>query len=171
MDRQDPTTESIANNSFVSGIFVVLCVMAVFAVLAYGAVDLLATGILSVGTFVVIVLWAAFAWRSGEFRYSAEKVQLTIVGLIIVGLIQLLPLGDANSYKEVLGIPSSAAISLDPYATRIFVIRLLLLLVFLAAGLTFIDTTGRVKKLLIGLVALRSTVCAKLRRRSRSARM
>lgn len=126
--------------------------MAVCAVLAYGAVDPLATGILSVGTLVVVALWAANAWRSGEFRYSAEKIQFAVVGLIIIGLIQLLPLGDANAYKEVLGVPSSAAISLDPYATRMFVIRLLLLLVFLAAGLTFIDTTGRVKKLLIVLI-------------------
>lgn len=152
MERQDSTTDSISNSRFGSGVFVVLCVMAIIAVLAYGAVDPLATGILSVGTLIVVVLWAADAWRSGEFRYSTEKVQLAIVGLIVVGLIQLLPIGDASVYKEVLGIPSSAAISLDPYATRMFVIRLVLLLVFLAAGLTFIDTTDRVKKLLIVLI-------------------
>jgi O-antigen ligase len=136
-----------------STVFVVLCVTAIFGVLAYGAVDPLATGILSVGTLIVVVLWTVEAWRSGEFRYSTEKLQWPIIGLIVVGLIQLLPLGDAAAYREILNIPSSAAISLDPYATRMFVIRLVLLLVFLAAGLTFIDTTGRVKKLLIALIA------------------
>ncbi len=152
MEQQDPTTVSISNSRFGSGVFVVLSVMAIFAVLAYGAVDPLATGILSIGTLVLAVLWATGGWRSGELRYNTEKLQWPIVGLICVGLIQLLPLGDANAYKEILGIPSSAAISLDPYATRMFVIRLVLLLVFLAAGLTFIDTTGRVKKLLIVLI-------------------
>lgn len=152
MERQDSTTDSISNSRFGSGVFVVLCVMAVFAVLVYGAVDPLATGILSVGTLIVVVLWTADAWRSGEFRYSTEKLQWPIVGLIFVGLIQLLPLGDATAYKEVLGIPSSSSLSLDPYATRMFIIRLFLLLIFLAAGLTFIDRTGRVKKLLIVLI-------------------
>jgi O-antigen ligase len=39
-----------------------------------------------------------------------------------------------------------------------FVIRLALLLVFLAAGLTFIDTTGRVKKLLITLIVFGTVI-------------
>src|SRR3990170_2341328 len=102
---------------------------------------------------IFVVLCAADAWRSGEFRYSTEKVQLATIGLILVGLIQLLPLGDATAYREILSIPSSAALSLDPYSTRMFVIRLVLLLVFLASGLTFIDTTDRVRKLLIMLIA------------------
>jgi Lipid A core - O-antigen ligase and related enzymes len=146
-------TKDEADSRFSSVIFVALCAMSLLAVIAYGAVDPMATGILSIASLVCVSLWAADAWRTGVLKFSSEKIQLPIIALIFVGAIQLLPLAQVSLASQTLGLHASSALSLDPYATQMFIIRLVLLVVFLAAALTFIDTKERVKKTLIILIS------------------
>lgn len=97
------------------------------------------------------MLWFGDAWRTGEFRLSSEPMQIPIIGLIAIGLVQMLPIGDSGA-AGLLSIPSSNALSLDPYATRLFTVRMVLLLVFFAAGLTYINTEKRLKFVVYGVV-------------------
>ena len=73
-----------------------LCAVLIFATLAYGAVDTWAFGFLSVFTGLIAVFWLLDAWFNREFRFDTSLLQLPVVGLLLVGLIQLLPLRPAD---------------------------------------------------------------------------
>ncbi len=126
--------------------FVVLCSMIVFAVITYGAVDALATSILGVGTLVLVLLWVWDGWSSGGLQIGYNVLLLPFIGLSVLGILQLLPLASATPGSDVLRVPASAALSMDPFATRMFVVRTILLTIFFAAAFLHINTVSRIKK-------------------------
>jgi O-antigen ligase len=68
-------------------------------------------------------------WCLGSVRVSRNSLQLPLLGALLLGLIQLLPL------RETL--------SLDPYSTRLVLVQLATLLIYFAATLVFVDTPHR----------------------------
>src|SRR5581483_2598910 len=71
-------------------------------------------------------------------------LQLPMLGMILLGLIQLLPL---RSAADNAGLPLtlSRSLSLDPYATRLVLVTALF--IYFAATLIFIDTPRRLRTL------------------------
>jgi O-antigen ligase len=130
--------------------FFLLCLVVAFGVVAYGAVDPLATSLIAVLLFIVVSLWAIESWRSGSIIIPATPLLIPIGGLAAVGLIQLLPL---ESAMTTAGVTGSEALSLDPFATRMFVVSLVLLMIFFSASLIFVDSPKRLRKLLIFLLS------------------
>lgn len=128
-----------------SVIVAVLMFTAIASAVAYGAVDPLALGLLAAIMAVVIMLWGARSWSSGVADLNSNAIQLPLVGMILIGIIQLLPVR-SNTVGGLLAIPASAAISLDAYATRLFTIRLVILAVFFAAALTFLDSSRKLER-------------------------
>jgi O-antigen ligase len=137
-------------SALASVIVVLLCAVPLVATIAYGAVDSWTIGLIALLTAVIVVLWLVDGWRSGEFRFSSNKLQLPILGLIVLGCIQLLPFA-SNSATELLAVPVSPAVSMDPYATRFFLIRLLTLFAFLAMSLVYISGGSRSKRIAVAL--------------------
>jgi O-antigen ligase len=133
-------------------VFFMLCAILVFSTVAYGAVDTWALGLLSVLAAVLAVLWIAEAWRKGELRFSASALQLPLLGLLLIGFIQLLPFGPAGVSVDLLTIQASNTISVDPYATRLFIIQLITYCIFFAAVLTFIDHRKRLRKMVLFII-------------------
>jgi O-antigen ligase len=71
---------------------------------------------------------------------------LPFLGLIIIGLVQLLPLrSPANNGG--LPLTLSHTLSLDPYATRLVLVQLCALMIFFTATLIFTDTPRRLRNL------------------------
>lgn len=140
-----------APTRFGSAIAVILCVILIFSVVAYGAVDTGVTGLLAALLTVVMWLWLAEAWKLRSFGFSGEPVQLAILGLILIGLVQLLPLRGLD-LSGLLSVAPSHTLSLDQNATRIAVIRLILYLVYFAAALNFIVTTKRFRRMVITII-------------------
>ncbi|MGI9035296.1 MAG: O-antigen ligase family protein [Pyrinomonadaceae bacterium] len=132
-------------------IFIVLCVMLVFATVAYGAVDAWAMALLSIFACFVVLLWIADSFIEKEFRFSANPLQIPILGLILIGFIQLLPLRGAVE-PDLLSIPATYSISLDPYATRFFIILLFVNLIFFAAALNFIDSRKKLRLIVFTII-------------------
>jgi hypothetical protein len=130
------TVENVATgdaSSWISKvIFVLLCFVPAFATVMFGGVDNTTWVIIFVFWVVIILLWIAESWKANGFLYNSSALQLPILGLILIGLIQLLPF--------------EALRSVEQYSTRLFTIRLIVLFVFLAACLTFINDEGRLKK-------------------------
>ena len=129
-----------------------LCFIPMLATVAFGGVDSWALGILAVLTSLIAVFWAIDVWKTGELRFSASRLQLPIVALLIVGCVQLLPIGGSAFSPDLLNAPASTALSLDPYATRLFLVRLAVYLLFFAAALTYINSTERLKKISAAVV-------------------
>ena len=67
-----------------------------------------------------------------------------MIGLLLIGIVQLLPLG--GGIGTDLAVPASRSLSMDPYGTRFFLLHLVIYIVFFAACLTFINNESRLKK-------------------------
>lgn len=115
-----------------------------FATTIFGAVDNATWIFLSLLWAILVAVWAADTFASGGIRFSTSSLQLPIFGLILLGLVQLLPLGGT---VNGLVIDTSSALSLDPYATRLFVLKLVVYATYFAACLAFLDTEKRLQKL------------------------
>ena len=124
-----------------SAIFALLCIVPAFATVLFGAVDSATWVIISLFWAVLVCLWLAESWSKGGIAYSSSSLQLSLVALIILGLAQILPIGDGGN-----------SVSFDPYATRFFIIRLVIFLTFLAAALTFINSHKRLQRIVALLV-------------------
>jgi O-antigen ligase len=116
--------------------FLVICVAIVTSALSYGTVHYWALGLFNVGGFTIIALWVADGWRLGSFRISRSVLQLPLLGAVILGLVQLLPLRDAAD-------GALNTLSLDPNSTKLVIVQLSTLFVYFAATLVFVDTPHR----------------------------
>lgn len=134
------------NSVLNSAIFVLLFVIMIVSTLAYGAVDFWALGINCVLTGLILVLWIADSFFTGRFKFSTNALQLPIAGLILIGLIQMLPLGNPGISPETLSVPAASTLSVSPYLTKLFVVQLFVYLIFFAATLVVLNSEKRIQK-------------------------
>lgn len=141
-------------NTFASSIiFFLLCLIPVYTAIAFGAVDATSLGLLAILTGVIAVCWLFDAWRKREFTFNTNPLQLAVLGLILIGLIQLLPLrSPAGVSPELLAATPTSSLSLAPYDTRLAVIQLIVYFVFFAAFLTFVNNWKRVRKVVFLII-------------------
>jgi O-antigen ligase len=124
-------------------IILVLCLAVVLSTLAFGTVHAWSLGIFQAGAGLVLALWMMDAWRSRALRVSRNFLQLPLLGLVAVGLLQLMPLGGE----------AAGPLSFDPHATRVVVLQLVALFVYFAAALAFVDSPRRLR-LMVRLVII-----------------
>ena len=122
-------------------VFLVICIAIVLSALAYGTVHYWALALFNLGALTILILWVVDGWVLGRVRVSRSTLQLPLLGLIVLGLIQLLPLRNAGI--EGSSIPLVSSLSLDPNATRLVLVQLSSLFVYFAATLVFTDTPHR----------------------------
>jgi O-antigen ligase len=118
--------------------FLVICVAIVLSALAYGTVHYWALALFNLGGLTILVLWVLDAWRLGNLRINRNLLQLPLIGALILGLVQLLPLREVTSAGGGL-----ATLSLDPNSTRLVLVQLATLLIYFSATLVFVDTPHR----------------------------
>jgi O-antigen ligase len=116
--------------------FLVICVAIVLSALAYGTVHYWALGLFNLGGLTILILWVLDGWKLGNIRVSRNLLQLPLLGALVLGVVQLLPLRDAGA-----GIVNT--LSLDPNSTRLVIVQLATLLIYFAATLVFVDTPHR----------------------------
>jgi hypothetical protein len=109
----------------------IICVVMIVAVLLYGAVDTGTLALISLLSFGLVVYWGWISVLRKAVPIDLNSIQLPLLGLLLIGLIQLLPLGNANVPADAIRISVSHSLSLDPYATRFFLTRLFFCIVFL----------------------------------------
>lgn len=127
-------------------IFLTLCTGLIFSTLAYGTVNYWSLAVFQAGAAFILLLWVIDAWSSGALRLSTNPLQLPLVGLAVIGLVQLLPFGSAPGGDALPAAPVHT-LSLDPYATRMVVIQTIALLVYFAAALAYTDSPRRLRLL------------------------
>ena len=122
--------------------FLVICIGIVMSALAYGTVHYWALGLFNLGGLTILILWVVDAWQLGNMRVSRNVLQLPLLGALVLGLVQLLPLRDvANDAALAVGL--SNTLSFDPYSTRLVLVQLATLLIYFSATLVFVDTPRR----------------------------
>jgi hypothetical protein len=125
-------------------VIVMLCVAIVLSALAYGTVHYWSLALFELGACAVVILWCVDAWRSRTFRISGNLLQVPLIGLLLLGVLQLLPFRSPTTSG---GLPSAPAgsLSIDPYSTRLALIQIVALLIYFAAALAFIDSPKRLR--------------------------
>jgi O-antigen ligase len=126
-------------------IVLTLCVGTVLTTLAYGTVHYWALAAFSLSAVGIVCLWTLDGLVLRSTRLSLNRLQWPILGMIIFGLIQLLPLRAPDN----AGLPLSPTrtLSLDPYATRLVIVQVASLFVYFVATLIFTDTPRRLRTL------------------------
>ncbi len=122
------------------------------ATISFGAVDTWAVAGLAVFAGILLVIWIADGLWSGQIKFAFSPLELPLLGLIMIACVQLLPLGFELS-PGIIGPEATDTLSLDPYATRFFLIKVSICLVFMSAAYTFVST-GRRIKIVAGLLAV-----------------
>ena len=133
-------------------VFFLLCATLVLTVIAFGAVDVWALGGSVILVGLIIVFWTADAVYRRSFRLNVNALLIPLAGLFVVGLIQLLPLGNFNLPADLLAAPTVSALSFAPYATRLAVVQLFVYIVFFAAAQTFINSPKRLRKIVLIII-------------------
>ncbi|HSE19129.1 MAG TPA: O-antigen ligase family protein [Pyrinomonadaceae bacterium] len=126
--------------------FLVICVAIVLSALAYGTVHYWALGLFNLGGLTILLLWVLDSWALGNLRVSRNLLQLPLLGALVLGLVQLLPLREVSSGGATsIGLVNT--LSLDPHSTRLVLVQLATLFIYFAATLVFIDTPHRLQLL------------------------
>ncbi len=135
-----------------SVIFWIICFILFFAPIGYGSVSPAHLSIILLLVFIICLAWLFDSWRNAGLRFNDNPLQLPILGLILVGVLQILPIG----YMKFESLPVNAIYSLsyDPYQTRFAVVRLCIFLVFFAALLTFVRDQRKIKTIAFLVVIL-----------------
>lgn len=124
--------------------FLIVCLAIVMSALAYGTVHYWALAVFFLGGVTLLVLWFVDGWTLGAFRVSRNVLQLPVLGMIVLGLVQLLPLRRPQGPGSIALVSS---LSFDPYSTRFILVQVTGLLLYLAAVLIFTDTPKRLRLL------------------------
>jgi O-antigen ligase len=122
-----------------SAVYLLVCFIPVFATVLFGAVDTITWVFISTFWIALVVLWLADSWKGDGLLFNSSTLQVPLLSLFLLGLIQLVPF-------------SGSRLSLDPFATRFFLLRLIVFMVFFAACLTFINNDRRLKKIVLLLI-------------------
>lgn len=122
-----------------------MCLAIALTTLAYGTVHNWALAVFTLGAVGLVCLWAVDAFRLRSALIPLNALQLPLLGAILLGLIQLLPL---RTHSDAgLSLSPVRSLSFDPYATRMMIVHFAVLLVYFAATAIFTDTPRRLKTL------------------------
>ncbi|HET7114521.1 MAG TPA: O-antigen ligase family protein [Pyrinomonadaceae bacterium] len=122
--------------------FLVICLAIVLSALAYGTVHYWSLGLFNLGGLTILVLWVLDAWSLGTLRVSRNLLQFPLLGALMLGLVQLLPLREVTN-EAALAFGLSNTLSFDPNSTRLVLVQLASLLIYFSATLVFVDTPHR----------------------------
>ena len=115
----------------------------VLTTLAYGTVHYWALAAFALSAAGIVCLWCVDGLVLRSVQLSRNALQWPLLGLIALGLIQLVPVRTADN----AGLPVSPArtLSLDPYSTRLFLVQMGALAVYFVATLILTDTPRRLR--------------------------
>ncbi len=125
--------------------FVWVLVTAIIANIFFGGVSSGALGLLCVMLSLGVVFWIAESLFTKRLRYSVTPLQIPFLALIMVGLIQLLPLGGQAVSNDLLGVHASSALTIDPYATNLSILKIVIFFLFFSSVLIYFDSPKRLR--------------------------
>jgi O-antigen ligase len=130
--------------------FLTISVALVLTTLAYGTVHYWALAAFALSAAGILCFWCMDGLVLRSVQISRNALQWSLVGMVLLGLVQLLPLRTPDNAG--LSFSPSKALSLDPYATRLVLVQIASLLIYFAATLIFTDTPRRLRTLVRTIV-------------------
>ncbi|HUF05633.1 MAG TPA: O-antigen ligase family protein [Aridibacter sp.] len=152
--KSDANSPGLASTA----IFILLIAIPVITNLSFGGVSTGSFAFITVLVGLIPFLWLVQTFRDSRVTAVLHPTQIAFAGLIVLGIFQLLPFAGSGVPDGVLTTGASNALSVEPNATRLAVIKLFVFGVFFAAALTFIDSRSRIKKLVTALIIFGSAM-------------
>src|SRR5260370_42456594 len=122
-------------------VLLTICVMVALTTLAYGTVHYWALAIFALSATGIVCLWCVDGLVLRSVQFSLNSLQWPLLGMIALGLIQLLPF--RTFYNPGLPLSPARALSLDPYWTRLVLVPVTSFFFYFLAMLIFTDTPRR----------------------------
>src|SRR5947207_7746704 len=131
-------------------VFLTICVAVLTTTLAFGSTHDWALAAFALSATAIVCLWCLDGLMLRSVQISINPLQWPLLGMILLGLIQLLPLRAPDS----AGLPLSPArpLSLDPYSTRLVLVQVVCLLIYFAASLIFVNTSRRLRTISLTII-------------------
>jgi O-antigen ligase len=126
--------------------FLTICVMIILTTLAFGTVHDWALATFAATAAGLVCLWCLDGITLRSVQLNRNAIQWPLLGLIILGAIQLLPLRSSTDDAGI-GLSLTHALTLDRYATQLVLVQLIALLIYLVATLIFVDSPRRLRAL------------------------
>jgi O-antigen ligase len=126
--------------------FLTICTALVLTTLAYGTVHYWALAVFALSAAAIVCFWSIDGFILRSAQISLNPLQLPVLGMIALGIFQLLPLR-APSPAAGLPVAPKGTISFDPYSTRLVVVQVACLFIYFAATLIFTDSPHRLRTL------------------------
>ncbi len=126
--------------------FLAICVMIVLTTLAFGTVHDWALATFAATAAGLVCLWCVDGMILRSVQLNRNALQWPLLGLILLGIFQMLPLRSAPD-DAGLGLSLTRALSLDRYATQLVLVQLVSLFLYFAAVLIFTDSPRRLRTL------------------------
>lgn len=126
-------------------VFFLICALIIFTTLAYGTVHQPIIALFYALVILAVVLWAVDCFISGRLRFSRSLLQLPVILAGVYGFIQIIPFGTLPEMNGISGIPRT--ISLDPFNTQLSAIHFIVLSLFLALVLVYLESAARLRKI------------------------
>lgn len=123
--------------------FLIVCLAIILSALAYGTVHYWALALFFLGAVAIVILWVVDSWNLGAVRINRNPLQFPLLGMLLLGIVQLLPLRTPDA--SGLSVPFVKSLSVDPYSTRLVLVQTCALFIYFAATLIFIDTPKRLR--------------------------
>lgn len=133
-------------------IFSLLIVVLVFTTVIFGAVDQGSWVVIILLTLAIVITWAIDAWNGRGILLDRHTMLIPIAGLITIGIVQILPFFSSQLEPGLFPESPRSTISLEPYTTRLFLVRLIVYFIFFAAALTFVNSGARLRKMVISII-------------------
>lgn len=125
--------------------FFLTCAVIVLATLAYGTVHQPIIAVFYAIVVLLMIIWAADGLAGGEIRFSRSSLQIPLLLLAIYALVQIIPFGSYAEAAGVTGIPRT--ISVEPFATRVTAVHMLLLSAFFGVALYSLGSAARLRRI------------------------
>lgn len=125
--------------------FLTICVAIVLTTLAFGTVHSWSLAAFSLSAALLVCFWCVDGLILKSVQFSVNPLQWLLLGMIVLGLIQLFPL---RSHSDAgLSLGAARSLSLDPYATRLAIVHFAALGIYFVATLIFTDSPRRLRAL------------------------
>src|SRR4051812_36165934 len=92
VEAAPPITRAVRHTLPSRFAFLLICVAIILSTLAYGTVHYWSLAVFFLGGVTLLTLWVLDSWSLGLIRISRNLLQWPLIGLILIGMIQLLPL-------------------------------------------------------------------------------
>jgi O-antigen ligase len=125
--------------------FFLICATVVLTTLLYGTVHQPIIALFYMTVAIIVLLCAADFLKSGTARFSPDPLQLPLYLLGGYALFQVIPFGTLSDSTGISAIRRT--ISLEPFATQVTAVHILLLAVLFSLLLIYVDSAARLRRL------------------------